>query len=987
MFHHIFDSYNRRVIIALVLVSIILAAFGYLVMTIRQSTLARIPAKPPSSGLTLVTATATTDVQVTLESDIASLPATGTEVPVKIMVSKPSDLILSDLAVNLKYDPTQFTLARFEADPSCDLMQRVSPTPSAIPAPSSGPTITATPPFSATGGDITTSGGYRIHTFISSTTLKTFTPNAAATVEVLVVGGGGGGGKINGGGGGAGGFISNTVTAVTSTAYPVVVGQGGAANGGKGGDSSFADITAAGGGGGGVAGDGWVGGSGGGAAGGGHAGGLGNTPNVAPAQGNNGGLGTLVYAANPGGGGGGAVGVGVDGVSTTAGNGGQGRSSDMSGTIMNYAGGGGGGIQIGTAGSGRDGGGNGGVNGPGTPGTDNTGGGGGSGGGSFAASDGGKGGSGIVIIRYLYNGPAAASLPSQLAEASGQALHGDVLGASTGIEIVYATKKTTGDTQAGLTTFCLAKAIMQIKSAGFTTGQVQVVASGADTQMVTTPVSTATMAAVTGQDIVDVTKTDSGTYTISSPAYDIRMTGTVALTIKKPVDQIKRGDEFYIDIMAKPVVPSGVPAGISALQFDFGYGAVLGSDGIPTSKVLITSFDTTQTPTCNILDHVLPSTTTGYNIASQRPYITYSKAGHTTFPSTDFCVGRIYMKAMETGLVTMSIKADGGIAIDARGRQVPIQSTDGSASTLTLDVVPSTVVDPSCEDLKLNVDTNGQNTYIRPQQAVIISMNQGLAYKILADKGTGITLKNPPKRFTYTAPAAEGTDRIQIWRTDNTYCEPEVNIQSNENGPVSSLDGVYIDPNKVSVRMKIRPQGVIKGRLPYTKLKVAVSAGGLPTNNNLIDPVSNEFISIGDGVFEGIVTFDPRYIKPGKGYKLVVKGSKHLAKRICEPEPNKSKSKPDNAYVCSKDNMGIFDFRNGLNGPYDFTKVYLPAGDLFITRQDGVIDSTDLTYIRKNLGTQDPELLRIGDLNMDGQIDTQDYLMTISNVVNNLDED
>jgi hypothetical protein len=211
-------------------------------------------------------------------------------------------------------------------------------------------------------------------------------------------------------------------------------------------------------------------------------------------------------------------------------------------------------------------------------------------------------------------------------------------------------------------------------------------------------------------------------------------------------------------------------------------------------------------------------------------------------------------------------------------------------------------------------------------------------------------------------------------------------VQSNANGSVSSLDGVFIDPNKVSVRMKIRPQGVIKGRLPYTKLKVAIAAGGLPTSNNLIDPVSNEFVSIGDGMFEGIVTFDPRYIKPGKGYKLIVKGSKHLAKRICEPEPNKSKTKPDSAYSCPKDNAGVFEFKNGLNGPYDFTKVYLPAGDLFIDRQDGVIDSTDLTYIRKHLGSQDPELLRVGDINMDGQIDTQDYLITISNVVNNLDE-
>jgi hypothetical protein len=131
-----------------------------------------------------------------------------------------------------------------------------------------------------------------------------------------------------------------------------------------------------------------------------------------------------------------------------------------------------------------------------------------------------------------------------------------------------------------------------------------------------------------------------------------------ALTIKKPDDQIKRGDEFYIDIMAKPTVTEGTFVGMSALEFDFGYGAAIGADGSPTSKVFITKFDTSQSPECTILEHVLPAVTDGYTVASQRPTIRYSKAGHNqaTIPTTDFCVGRIYMKAMETGLVQMSIK-------------------------------------------------------------------------------------------------------------------------------------------------------------------------------------------------------------------------------------------------------------------------------------------------------------------------------------------
>lgn len=76
----------------------------------------------------------------------------------------------------------------------------------------------------ATGGSITTSGGYRIHTFTSGAT--TFTMPYAGVVEVLLVGGGGGGGGI-GGGGGAGGFIYESQVQLPANSYTVTVGSGG----------------------------------------------------------------------------------------------------------------------------------------------------------------------------------------------------------------------------------------------------------------------------------------------------------------------------------------------------------------------------------------------------------------------------------------------------------------------------------------------------------------------------------------------------------------------------------------------------------------------------------------------------------------------------------------------------------------------------------------------------------------------------------------
>jgi len=314
--------------------------------------------------------------------------------------------------------------------------------------------------LSATGGTITTSGDYTIHTFtgdgcfVVSTlgngpTVPVGGPNA---VDYLVVAGGGGGGYAGSGGGGAGGFrVSNTTCmpgpqtsplssptgiTVTATTYPVTVGSGGSPTsstpvfGGKGSNSVFSTITSAGGGGGAPNNPALNpssdknGGSGGGA---GElnnvTAGSGNTPPTSPSQGNNGGGAPLNHSGG-GGGGAGAVGVnnsGPDSACSVAGTGGagsfvlgtgfagcNGEAGPVSGTRY-FAGGGGGGHNAagpngGPGGSGGVGGGGDGTekysgNVPTKNGITNTGGGGG-GGGPNTPSPSGSGGSGIVIIRY-----------------------------------------------------------------------------------------------------------------------------------------------------------------------------------------------------------------------------------------------------------------------------------------------------------------------------------------------------------------------------------------------------------------------------------------------------------------------------------------------------------------------------------------------------------------------------------------------------------
>lgn len=296
--------------------------------------------------------------------------------------------------------------------------------------------VTTTVLAAPSGGTISTSGNFRIHTFNTS---DNFVAPLGMDVEYLIIAGGaGGGGYYYAGGGGAGGYRTNvsgqssggggsaeTSMTLTAATYPVVVGAGGAARqsvasdqdtGHDGIDSSFNSITSLGGGGGASSSGGGntpnSGGSGGGAAGVTASSGGSGTANQGFAGGGSSGI-SNQYGA---GGGGGAGAAGTAGYSGVPGTGGDGVSSNITGTAVTRAGGGGGGTGAhgasGTQGFGGSGGGGiGGVyNADGnvsarapTDATANTGSGGGGAshiGSTPASGTSGAGGKGLVVIRY-----------------------------------------------------------------------------------------------------------------------------------------------------------------------------------------------------------------------------------------------------------------------------------------------------------------------------------------------------------------------------------------------------------------------------------------------------------------------------------------------------------------------------------------------------------------------------------------------------------
>jgi len=289
----------------------------------------------------------------------------------------------------------------------------------------------------ASGGNATvTCGDYKTHIFTADGCLAVnfvAAPAPANVVDYIVVAGGGSGGLGDGAGGGAGGFryfsalspagsplVAPAGLTVTATTFPITVGGGAAGTpsglGNAGAPSVFSSITSAGGGGGGagpipVADPKQDGGSGGGGTSSRPAG-AGNTPPVAPPQGQNG-----TAGPGQGGGGGGAGGVGGPSPGSTGGKGGlgsyiptgfMGPTAPSYGTggpvpAVRYFAGGAGGHGDSAPGPAPDGGGGGaGDVAPGpalTNGTVNTGGG---GGGAQPHPISGTGGSGIVMIRYKY---------------------------------------------------------------------------------------------------------------------------------------------------------------------------------------------------------------------------------------------------------------------------------------------------------------------------------------------------------------------------------------------------------------------------------------------------------------------------------------------------------------------------------------------------------------------------------------------------------
>lgn len=182
----------------------------------------------------------------------------------------------------------------------------------------------------------------------------------------------------------------------------------------------------------------------------------------------------------------------------------------------------------------------------------------------------------------------------------------------------------------------------------------------------------------------------------------------------------------------------------------------------------------------------------------------------------------------------------------------------------------------------------------------------------------------------------------------------------------------------VLAKLKINSQGITPNLLlkfqgisrkpeeSVNKMNVKVvlvsDTGNIQENN--IDFVSDE-----NGIWKGEVEFNTDETEK---YKVYIKGPKHLQKRICVSNPTEGNT---GDYSCAQTDSGFIILQEEI---LDFSNIRILSGDLPENgKQNGIIDSYDISFIRNNLGKIEEGVLSICDINLDNICDTQDYSLLI----------
>lgn len=169
----------------------------------------------------------------------------------------------------------------------------------------------------------------------------------------------------------------------------------------------------------------------------------------------------------------------------------------------------------------------------------------------------------------------------------------------------------------------------------------------------------------------------------------------------------------------------------------------------------------------------------------------------------------------------------------------------------------------------------------------------------------------------------------------------------------------------VNLQIKLRFQGVNKRpKKEFNQLKVKINLISDQKSINLVK--ESIFVANESGIWTGQTGFNG--VALDGVYRILVKGEKHLQKKVCDLRPREAIF---GNYSCQTERITL----NRGNNELDFSGIILLVGD--IPPQDGVLNSYDSSFIFNNIGKKDSEILRKGDLDLDGVISARDYSLII----------
>lgn len=183
--------------------------------------------------------------------------------------------------------------------------------------------------------------------------------------------------------------------------------------------------------------------------------------------------------------------------------------------------------------------------------------------------------------------------------------------------------------------------------------------------------------------------------------------------------------------------------------------------------------------------------------------------------------------------------------------------------------------------------------------------------------------------------------------------------------PTPTITG--IQQKDVKLNMRIRLQGIKS--VPIRTNTITANVNLVSADKSFNKSASVVFTAGNFGIWTGEVPFAE--VNTTKVYSVEIKGPLHLKKKFCQASPTESQG---GLYKCTTGNIQLVEGDNNLN----FQEVLILAGDL--GDQNGIIDSRDVTFIVRNLGSLDAGIIEKADLNMDGIVDTQDYSMIIGSL-------